>query len=121
MFCSIKISVVFIAIVTFAQGAVAQSHPGVGVRVDHAAVSYGDLNLNNARDARVMLERITHAASHACGGMASADPAYDIAPLFADQAFRHCRKRAIEKAVANLNAPMVSKVAQVLGRQEPSR
>jgi hypothetical protein len=57
---SIKISVVFIAIVTFAHGAVAQSQPGVGLRVVRVVASYGDLNLNNARDAHLMLARITH-------------------------------------------------------------
>lgn len=72
-------------------------------------VRYDDLNLQSHTGASVMLSRI-HAASHrVCG----------TAPLLADlagsDAYRRCLRETSDRAIARLNAPLVTAALRGLG------
>lgn len=69
-------------------------------------ISYADLNLNNERDARVMLGRIEHAAKKACGGHAS----FSSITGGLEASFYECRDKAIRQAVESLSAPVVTRL-----------
>ena len=62
-------------------------------------VAYADLNLSDAKDAKVMLHRIRKAASEVCGAGAAG---YD-----ATLRFETCHRETVERAVAALDAPAV--------------
>jgi len=83
-----------------AQGFAAGESTSVVVRTD-------DVNLHTAAGARLMALRIRNAAASACGG--EVEP---VAIRFSD-GFVRCRDAAVERAVRDLNAPMV---ADALGR-----
>jgi UrcA family protein len=68
-------------------------------------VKYGDLNLNSDAGARVMLGRITSAASRACG------EALDLHMLGRFALYTHCKAASIDQAVRALNAPLVTAMA----------
>jgi UrcA family protein len=70
------------------------------------AVYYGDLNLNAEQDAKIMLQRIERAAKKACGG----HPTFSSYTGSLDDTFEECRGRAIQRAVNQLRAPMVSRI-----------
>jgi UrcA family protein len=72
-------------------------------------VTYGDLNLDNAEDASVLLGRLERAARRACGGHASFDPNYDMAPRATEERYRSCYKSALERAVAQFDAPNLAR------------
>lgn len=110
MFRLLKVSVAVVALATLAQGASAQPNSGDRAIAGQATVNYGDLNINNERDANVMLARINHAATHACGGAASFDSNYGVAPGYVRQDFETCRTDAIGKTVAELGAPVLSRI-----------
>jgi UrcA family protein len=110
MFRSLMLFTAAVAIAAFAQGSYAQGSSPFQVVEGHADVAYGDLNLRNAKDARVMLRRIEHAATLACGRMPELNRGYRNSPVFVTRAFRECREGAIGKAVADLNAPLVYRV-----------
>jgi|HubBroStandDraft_1064217.scaffolds.fasta_scaffold504146_1 UrcA family protein len=79
----------------------AASEPGsVTVRTD-------DVNLHTPAGARLMALRIRNAAAAACGG-----EIYPVVIRFSD-GFIRCREAAVDRAVRDLNAPMV---ADALGR-----
>ncbi len=69
------------------------------------AVHFGDLNLESARGARQMLDRISQAALDACG-----------APRESLQDYRYavrrssCYREGVADAVASLNAPEVTRL-----------
>lgn len=110
MFRLLKLSVAVIALAAIAQGAYAQPNSDDGVTVRQATVNYSDLNINNERDANVMLARINHAATHACGSAASFDSDYGIAPGYVTKDFEACRTAAVGKTVAALGAPVLSRI-----------
>lgn len=66
-------------------------------------VSYADLDLSTHDGARVLLKRINIAAKEACG------PAPVMSPLTPAAPTRHdrCIAQAADKAVAEVNAPLV--------------
>lgn len=68
-------------------------------------VSYSDLDLNNARDARVMLRRLDEAAASACGASPFSLHEYK-------QAVRRsaCYRDGLNQAVAALDAPALTSV-----------
>jgi|GEM_PF-1263284 UrcA family protein len=98
--------------------AVMLSAPCFGARADTSAdgsatkvtgrsvVHYGDLNLNAEQDARIMLQRIERAAKKACGGHA----AFSSYTGALDPTFEECRVKAIQRAVNQLGAPLVTRV-----------
>jgi UrcA family protein len=65
-------------------------------------VPYGDLNLANPYGAEVMLQRIQFAARKVCGGLP------DIREIRERQYFAACVGDAVEGALAELRAPLVS-------------
>ncbi len=77
-------------------------------------VSYADLDLSTPDGARVLLKRINTAAKEACG------PAPVMSPLTPIAATLHerCIEQAADKAVAEVNAPLV--VALHTGVTQPA-
>lgn len=70
-------------------------------------VSYRDLDLNQPRDAHILLTRIHQAALESCGASAFSLREYR-------QAVQHsaCYANSTERAVAAVNMPVVSGVAE---------
>ena len=66
------------------------------------SVPYGDLNINHAAGAKVLLERIRTASVQACGG------APDIRLLAQSAAFDQCRKAAVNQAVAQMGSVILT-------------
>jgi UrcA family protein len=76
--------------------------PSDPVRV---TVSYGDLNIDRPKGAKVLIHRIQTAANLACGGAPDAR-------VLAEQAnFDACRRRAIATAVTAVGSPTLSAMA----------
>ena len=71
-----------------------------------SAVYYGDLNLNAEQDAKIMLQRIERAAKKACGGHAT----FSSYTGSLDHTFEECRGQAIQRAVKQLGAPLVTRI-----------
>jgi UrcA family protein len=67
------------------------------------AVSYADLNLNRKAGAETLLFRIKSAAREVCAPLL--DPA-----MTAALSYKHCVTRAIDRAVADVNAPVLAQV-----------
>jgi len=110
MFHSMKLFTAAVAVAALAQVSYAGGYPGFSVVKNHVDVAFGDLNLNDARDAGVALGRIKHAAAQACGRMPERDRAYYVDSQFVTRKFVKCRDEAVSKAVGDLNAPVVSRV-----------
>jgi UrcA family protein len=68
-------------------------------------VSYADLNLRSDQGARSMLERIDDAAMRVCGGQP------DIRQLAERDLFQKCKNQAVDRAVRDLDAPLVTAAA----------
>lgn len=64
-----------------------------------------DLDLTNLSGARVVLARIQSAASTVCG------PRPFISDLNGQAAYDRCRDETVSRAVASLNAPLVTALA----------
>jgi UrcA family protein len=71
-----------------------------------SVVHYGDLNLNDEQDAKIMLKRIERAAKKACGGHAT----FSSYTGSLDHTFEECRGKAIQRAVKQLGAPLVTRI-----------
>ncbi len=67
------------------------------------AVSYADLNLNRKAGAETLLVRIKHAAREVCAPLMNTAV---ITPL----SYQHCVTQAIDRAVADVNAPVLAQV-----------
>lgn len=65
-------------------------------------VSYADLDLQNQAGAQIMLRRIHHAASIACGN------GPDDRLFWTVRAYRMCIDKAAESAIVRLHSPIVS-------------
>ena len=98
-----------IGIIAAAQSAFASS-PVEGVPVGRVTVSYSDLDLRARGDARVMLTRLQHAAYRACGGDARMHPDYDLMWQHVDKVYQDCRNDAVSRAVATVDAPLLTEV-----------
>ena len=72
-----------------------------------SVVHYGDLNLNVERDAKIMLQRIERAAKKACGGHAT----FSSYTGSLDGTFEECRGKAVQRALKQLDAPLVTRIA----------
>jgi UrcA family protein len=108
MFRFLKTTAAAIALTALAQpGLAGDTHPFPIVE-ESVDVAYGDLNLDTPADARLMLERIRHAARQACGIMPERDRFYRSNPEFVDKAFATCQRQAIREAVAKLNKTTVA-------------
>lgn len=70
-------------------------------------VHYGDLNLNDETDAKIMLKRIARAAKSACGGHATMSSYTGSVDRYT---FDECRVKAIQRTVRQLGAPVVTRI-----------
>ena len=70
------------------------------------AVYYGDLDLSAERGAKIMLQRIERAAKQACGGHAT----FSSYTGSLDSTYEECRRKAILRAVKELDAPVVTRL-----------
>jgi UrcA family protein len=68
-------------------------------------VSYADLNLHSQQGARAILGRIEDAADQVCGGQP------DMRQLTERALYQACRRQAVEHAVRDLDAPVVTAMA----------
>jgi UrcA family protein len=84
--------------------------PAKRAEVGRVTVSYGDLNLGNDGDARVMLSRLQQAAYRACGGDPRWNPDYALLWNRLATDYRECRNDAVSRAVAAIDAPVLSQV-----------
>jgi UrcA family protein len=66
-------------------------------------VSYADLNLSHAADARVLYQRLRGAAARVCNEV----PTYDLAR---SAAYRRCFQAALDRAVADVHSPALSAI-----------
>ncbi len=71
--------------------------------VQRQVVSYADLNLENAADAAILHKRIQSAARKVCGVYTSPVPLELTSPL------RACAADATARAIAEVNAPLLSR------------
>jgi UrcA family protein len=79
-----------------------------------SAVYFGDLDLNAEADAKIMLQRIEHAATKACGG----HPTFSSLTGRLDSTFADCRSEAIARTVKQLSAPLVTRIYSAARPQE---
>ena len=70
------------------------------------AVYYGDLNIVTEQGAKILLQRIELAAKKACGGHA----AFSSYTGSLDHTFEECRSEAVQRAVKQLGAYMVTRI-----------
>lgn len=68
-----------------------------------ATAAYGDLDLNRASDAKIMVRRLDRAALEACGASRASFRDYRTAVQRGD-----CYKDGMRQALADLNAPAVT-------------
>ena len=71
-----------------------------------SAVQYGDINIATEQGAKIMLVRIERAARKACGG----HPTFSAYTGSLDYTFEECRDAAVQRAVKQLGAPMVTRM-----------
>lgn len=103
---STPIFTVAVMLVALSFGARADtSSPSANI-TGHREVYYGDLNLDAEQDAKIMLQRIERAARKACGG----HPTFSSYTGSLDGTFEECRGKAIQRAVKQLGAPMVTRI-----------
>jgi UrcA family protein len=101
----ISAAAVLLAMLSF--GAHADSTDGSPTNITgRRVVYYGDLNLNAEQDAKIMLQRIERAAKKACGGHAT----FSSYTGSLDNTFEECRGEAIQRAVKQLGAPLVTQI-----------
>lgn len=79
-------------------------------RVGTIAVSYRDLDLRKEGDARILLTRLEHAAFTACGGNPKQHFTYESTPDRTVAVFQACRRAAVARAVAAIDAPVLSQI-----------
>lgn len=76
--------------------------------VGSVRVAYADLDLSHDADVRLLLGRIEKAAYRACGGNPRRHPGYSVMPNRTEAVFKECREDAIARAVAVIDAPILS-------------
>jgi UrcA family protein len=107
-----------VMLATLCSGAYADT-PTDGARhniTGRSVVHYGDLDLSAEPDAKIMLQRIERAAKTACGGHATSS---SYTGSVDRSTFEECRATAIERAVKQLGAPVVTRI-HAEGRSEIS-
>ena len=102
-------SILLAVVVTMTAGAAASgpawSEPLAGRNrvVTQVRVPLGDLDLSNEVGAETLLKRVRAAAARACGPAPSAS----VTMLEEARALRVCRDQAVERAVAQVDSPVV--------------
>jgi UrcA family protein len=93
-----------VATAAFSLSASAAEEAPRGYRAYSVKVSYGDLDLTTANDARVMLDRLDRAAFAVCGGNERFYAEYKTRSGRVAKAFRDCREDALARAVATVDS-----------------
>ena len=107
-----------IGLIAAAQGATAAQHAEVTIR--QVTVQYGDLDLGTSTDARVLLTRLQRAAKRACGNPAS-NPDYSMIFAKLERAWQVCHRDAVAKAVAEVDASLLTDLHRNEGTQRLAR
>jgi len=103
----ISISAAAVISLTSAAWALEVRGPAAGIEV-----SYGDLDVTHAQGASVLLARISSAAHRVCGP----EPANQDLGRIGE--YRRCVHGAVERAVGELNIPLVSRLYDKSDRNE---
>jgi UrcA family protein len=98
-----SIPLVVVALVVCAASSSVSAEPGQDSSMVAFRVPIGDLDLNRAADADELLKRVSAEAARACSG----PPAEGVMMLEISRAYRACKVDALERAVAEVNSPMV--------------
>lgn len=108
------ISVAILALPMLAQPASAE---------EQKRVSYSDLDLSTPRGAQIMFDRLDDAARWVCGGNPRFDPGYRTSRAAVVSQFDACYERALGAALADLDAPEVTRAYAQAGalRAAPGR
>ncbi|NOT40709.1 MAG: UrcA family protein [Alphaproteobacteria bacterium] len=111
-----KLFAAALTLAAFAAGAPANASDVSGGGVPSLDVTFSDLNLANRAGAEVLLRRIRTAASQVCGG----DPHIStMRDLRAARDFRSCVRTAVDGAVRQVNAPLVTALHRGVDAVEP--
>lgn len=102
----ISIPTIAAAAFAFSLGAHADTSADGSFTRGHSAVQYGDINIATEQGAKVMLVRIERAARKACGGHAT----FSSITGGLDNTFKECCDHAVQRAVEQLGAPMVTRM-----------
>ena len=84
--------------------------PAPETRTVHIKVAYGDLHLDDPKDAHTFMSRLTEAAKIACGPVVLSPGRADVVPASAENDYKACVATAIGDVIARLNVPQVSRV-----------
>jgi UrcA family protein len=103
--CPIVAAAMLMAVSFGAQAGASTDASPIVIR-GHSAVYYGDLHIDAEPDAKILLQRIDRAARKACGG----HPTFSAYTGRLDHTFEDCRDKAIQRAVKQLRAPMVTRI-----------
>jgi UrcA family protein len=107
MYVSTPIFAAAVMLAALGVGAHADTSEGLPANITgRSVVYYGDLNLNSEQDAKIMLQRIERAAKKACGGHAT----FSSYTGSLDHTFEECRGNAVQRAVKELGAPLVTRI-----------
>jgi UrcA family protein len=109
-----------IGLVVATQSAFAAPH-AEQVTVRRVAVQYGDLDLGTRTDARVLLTRLEKAAKRACGGDPHLNPDYSLMFGRLERAYQECRGDAVSRAVAEIDASLLTDLYRSEGTQRLAR
>jgi UrcA family protein len=110
MFRSVTFSLVAaIGVISATQSALAGPYLQ-RVEVGRVAVNYGDLDLKTLGDAQSMLTRLQKAAYQACGGDPRLSQDYSLMGPKLERTYRECRSDAVSRAVAAVNAPLLTEI-----------
>ena len=110
-------AVMMLTALSFRVHADASTDGADGITRGRSAVYYGDLKLDTEQDAKIMFQRIERAAKSACGG----HPTFSSFTHFPDHTFEKCRGEAAQRAVKQLDAPMVTRIYSEARPRESSR
>ena len=97
-----------VALFAFATSGLAAAQPPAGKSAPAVTIPYNDLNLNDPRDAKVMLRRIRTTAVEICH---PGETGFEMTARFED-----CYRQTVDRAVAELNAPRVTAAHSVKAR-----
>jgi UrcA family protein len=90
----------------FSLGAHADTSTDGSIARGRSVVQYADINIATEQGAKLMLVRIERAARKACGG----HPTFSSYTGSLDDTFEECRDKAVQRAVEQLGAPLVTRM-----------
>lgn len=84
-------------------------------------VTYRDLDIADAQDAAVLVERLDAASRAVCGGSPRSHANYRVARVEVTRAFEACRAQAMDAALAQIDAPAVTRAHAYAARADARR